>query len=135
VAELAALREALAASFAATMPATKVYRYYPTVPDVPCIAIRATTLEPDRDTNGVVRVEFTCWVFVGGAELERGQAALDRYLDPLSPASIPAAIDADVSLGGLVHYARYLGFTEPAREVDAAGATLLAQPALVEVLG
>jgi len=52
-------------------------------------------------------LDDTTWgitVFVSFANTDSGSASLDDYVSPTGPKSIPAAIDADPTLGGIVAY-------------------------------
>jgi hypothetical protein len=79
------------------------------------------------------RPVFECWVLVNASDLYRAQEALDTYVAPSGQRSIAAAIDGDVTLGGVAHFARVIGGARPYTTVDTAGVPLLGFALEVEV--
>ena len=76
---------------------------------------------------------FECWVFVNPADLYRAQQALDTYMAPTGPKSIPAAIYADSTLDGAASDVRVLGGSRPPGVTETAGGQLLGWAVEVEV--
>lgn len=87
----------------------------------------------DETFDGTWRPVFECWVFVNPADLYRAQQALDTYMAPTGPKSIPAALYADTTLDGFAHDVRVLGGARPPGVVETAGGQLLGWAVEVEV--
>ena len=87
----------------------------------------------DETMDGTWRPVFECWVFVLAADLYRAQQALDTYMAPTGPKSIPAAIYGDSTLDGAASDVRVLGGSRPPGVVDISGGQLLGWAVEVEV--
>jgi hypothetical protein len=87
----------------------------------------------DETFDGTWRPVFEVWVFVNPADLYRAQEALFAYLAPTGTKSIPAALYADTTLGGVANDTRVLGGARPPTVTDTAGGQLLGCALEVEV--
>ena len=109
-----------------------VYATMPPSPLTPAAAIiprnRARTT-----FDGDVTYTFTVWVYVNPSDMARAQTQLDEYLSGDGPNSVQAAIEDDVTLGGVAQSVSVTGWTEYATLVDSAGGQLLGQQINVEV--
>ena len=78
----------------------------------------------DETWDGVWRPVFELWVYVNPANLPDAQRQLFAYVAPTGPQSIPAAVYADTSLGGVAHDTKLLGGPRGATLVDQGGSLL-----------
>lgn len=104
--DLNAVREALATAIETGITGLRCYPRWPGSINPPCAIVvrRETQYDPafdvDADTTLAVRV------LLGFVNTQGGQEDLDDYLAPTGAKSIPAVINADPTLGGLVAWAR-----------------------------
>jgi hypothetical protein len=133
VATLGQLREGLRARLA-TISGLRTYDEMPPKPEPPAAAVLPTGWDYGQTFDGAVTWRFDVWLYVSPADLTRAQQRFDEYLAPTGASSIAAAIEGDVSLGGLSGvYARVLGARAYAQLVDVAGSQLLGGSLQVEV--
>jgi hypothetical protein len=132
-ASITALKTGLKVRFA-TITGLRTYATMPAKPEPPAVAILGpTNWQYDQDFDGLTAYTFEAHLFVNPADLTRAQTALDAYLAPTGASSLRAAVDADIALGGLAHFARVLGGNGYARLVESAGGQLLSAVVEVEV--
>lgn len=127
------LREGLRARLD-TISGLRAYRRMPAKPEPPAAAVLPRTGEYEESFDGAVTHRFHIWLYVQGADIDRGQAAIDEYLDPAGARSIKQVIEADPTLGGLECSAKVVGYEAYAQLVDVAGTQLLGTTVQVEVL-
>lgn len=137
VASLSEVRAGLAARLHG-ITGLRTYAYMHPKPEAAPAAVcvsgpKVGTTYGDTFEGGPWTVQFDCWVFVNPADLVRAQQTLDAYLDNTGTKSIPAAFEADPSLGGLPVSCRVVGISEPPRLVDTAGGQLLGAAMSVEI--
>ena len=101
----AEIREALAAQIGAAVPALQVSPRSPGSITVPAAVVRRRTTTYGVTMDGADDTTYGVTVFVSFANTDVGTAALDDYLAPDGASSIPAAIDDDPTLGGVVDFA------------------------------
>lgn len=100
--DLAAVREALAASLS-SIAGLQESPYLLTNPTPPAAQIVIGRINYDRAMHrGLDEWNFIVRVFVALATDRGAQAKLDTFLQPSGPTSIKAALEADLTLGGLV---------------------------------
>lgn len=76
--------------------------------------------------------QFTVSLLVSQASWEHGQEELDKYLATSGASSVKAAIEGDMSLGGVVHFARVVSAGEDGI-VDYAGVSYFSVDFTLEV--
>lgn len=82
----------------------------PAAPSLPAAWPAPVSWSYDEDFSASTTYQFKVWIAVGlGADINRGQTALDPYLSPTGSKSVKAALLADVSLGGVVNSVRVIG--------------------------
>jgi hypothetical protein len=132
MATLGEIREALRVRVA-TIDGLHTYRIMSLKPEPPACCVIPRSAQFSQTFDGDVLYTFDVWVYVSPTDLERAQAAIDEYMAPTGAKSIAAAIHADQSLGGVVDYARVIGWVDYGRMLDVAGGQLLSAPLQVEV--
>jgi hypothetical protein len=98
VAALGTLREALAA----TLDGIADLNVYPRVADavnLPAVIVVPASSRRETMQRGVVVHMFDLYVLASSGELTVGQVSLDELIDWAGPNSIPAALDANKTLG------------------------------------
>ena len=119
---------------AETISGLRAYAEMHPKPEPPCFCVNGPIRWTYDDTmDGTWRPVFECWVFVNPADLYRAQQALDTYMAPTGPKSIPAALYGDTTLDGAAHDVRVLGGSRPPGVVETAGGQLLGWAVEVEV--
>jgi hypothetical protein len=105
VATLEQIREALAAAVRTAMPDRQVSAYMLSNPTPPAVHLYPSNIDYHKAFgNGLEPLTFEVQAFVAAASGDIGsQKNLDRFLDPGSPTSLKAALESDVTLGGLVN--------------------------------
>jgi len=100
---LTAVRDALAATFG-SVDGLRAYTHFPEKVNAPAAIVTGPSADYDVDT---MTDEYTIPVLILCAESDdrTAQLRLDGFLDAHGPTSVRAAIQADDSLGGVVHYA------------------------------
>ncbi len=108
-ATLAQIREGLRATLATTFASSaQVSGYQIDNPDVPTIQV----MGPDAvDYDTAMRRGLDTWTIViqafsGSPEQRAAQTVLDQWLAPSGATSIKAAVESDITLGGIVAGAR-----------------------------
>ena len=117
------IREALADTIDAAMPfAVNVYATEVGQLTAPSVVV----LTPDViygktfGPGALTEYRFPIYVLVAQTLVAAGVGALDTYYDPTSATSVPAAIMADQTLGGVVESLFVTGF-RPLNQEEAAG--------------
>lgn len=128
---MAQVRQALADACATVITRSKPYMEPKPEPPALCVIPNQVTYGQTFDNGLTVTADL--WVYVSPADLVKAQQAIDTYMAPDGALSLKAAIEADPSLGGVVDYARVIGWLEYARLVDVAGTQLLGASLRVEV--
>jgi hypothetical protein len=91
-----------------TIQGLRVYdTYSPSINPPAAVVVPAPGdfLEYDQAMGGVDTVNLVIGLFVSKAIDRVAQEKLDAYLANTGPLSIKAAVDGDVDLGGIVHFA------------------------------
>lgn len=106
-----AVRDGLADTMR-TVNGLRVYDVWPDTISLPAAVVKPVSGTPGLAFgDGVARLLFEVHLFVSlSGPLRVAQDALDGYLAFDGPLSVSAAIEADISLGGRVQYARVLGW-------------------------
>jgi hypothetical protein len=112
-------------------------RTYTHVPDqiaIPCIVVVPDSISyPMTERRAMDVITLHATVYVSRADDRGGQAKLLPYLDSSGATSVRAAIEADVTLGGTVHWARVTGW-ERIGQWEYGGVQYYGAQAVVEVL-
>ena len=132
MATLAQLRSGLQARLN-TISGLRTYAYMAPKPEPPAACVNSGEHAYDATFEGEWTPQFEVWVFVHPADLVRAQQKLDAYLAPSGATSIPAAIHADPSLGGVADSCRVLRVSRPPALVETASGPLLGAALAVEV--
>lgn len=109
-----------------------VYATIPAAPQSPAAAVVPRSREI-ATMDGASTYEFAVWVYVNGSDTARAQAQLDEYISGDGPNSVQAALDVDVTLGGVAESTTCTGWTEYATLVDSAGGQLFGMRIDVQV--
>lgn len=97
------VREAIAAQLLAANPDANVYGYAPDNLVTPALIVVTGSKSYDQTMGrGIHRHEFTIMAVAGRVDARSAQDALDAMCDATGAQSVPLAIDADRTLGGLV---------------------------------
>jgi hypothetical protein len=119
---------------AETISGLRAYAEMHPKPEPPCFCVNGPIRWTYDDTmDGTWRPVFECWIFVNPADLYRAQQALDTYMAPTGPRSLPAALYADTTLDGVADDVRVLGGSRPPTVTETAGGQLLGWAVEVEV--
>jgi hypothetical protein len=117
----------------ATINGLLPYATMPASPQTPSAAVIPRTREL-MTVDGLYKYTFAIWLYVNPQDLTRAQTVFDEYLTEDGAKSIEAAIEGDMSLGGIAQYAIITGWSEYAQLVDVAGGQLLGGRIDVEVV-
>ena len=98
------IREALADQIATAIPSLQVSPRSPGSITVPAAVVRRRTTTYDVTMDGADDTTYGVTVFASFANTDVGTQQLDDYLAPSGAKSVPAAIQADPTLGGVVDY-------------------------------
>jgi hypothetical protein len=95
-----AIQQGLATA-ASTITGLRGYASLPEAINPPVAAVTEFEMQYHQAFGGLVEAMFTFGVFVSRADQPSGRAALTGYLAPSGAGSLPAAIEADKTLGGV----------------------------------
>lgn len=115
MADLSAIRTALAARFATISQLRHAYPKWPDQINHPCAIVMPQTGSWREALGGSPSFVFEATLLVApwaDRGLERAQALLDEYLDDTGSQSVHAALRGDRTLGGTAHTCDLAGFTE-----------------------
>lgn len=106
---LGAARAAVADQLAAELPGVTVYGTIPGTVTVPAVIVAPATGQL-ADYEQAVSSDLALWsvrlvLLAGMVNLETAQNAMDDMLSTTAATSVPAAIRADPTLGGMAEYA------------------------------
>lgn len=119
----------------ATIAGLSAYAIEPPSPKYPAAwTFPLPESEYDNDFDGKTLWRMQITVAVAASELAHAQTNLDPYLAPQGTKSIRAAIEGDVTLGGVVDYAVVKRLTGYSGNAVSGGASVMATLAL-EVIG
>ena len=117
-----------------TIPGLRCYDIQSPKPEPPaCCVLGPIRWTYDDTFDAVWRPVFELVVYVNPANLVDAQRQLYAYVAPTGRQSIPAALYADTTLGGVAQDVRVLGGSRPAAVVETAGGSLLSLALEVEV--
>lgn len=132
--DLSAVRDALKARLE-TISGLRSYAHVPDKPEPPCAIVAPSSCEFDSTfARGCDEIGFSILVLAARSDDRAGQAALDGFLDGGGPASVKAAVEVDVDLGGTVDTVRVSRWTGYGVR-EWAGVTYYAVEFSVEVIG
>ncbi len=138
MATLTEIRNALAAQIDALVPGLRTAATVPGTVNPPVAVI---TPNPAALINylevmgsGLATWTMRVYIIVGTVSDRSAQAKLDGFLSPTGEASIPAAVNADPTLGGVVEYA-VCTTAQRYGEIVYAGVSYLGCEILVDVSG
>jgi hypothetical protein len=117
----------------ATISGLTTAAYMPDTPNVPGAYVGPAIVDYDETFNNEATYTFTVTVVVSRADETQGQTDLDPYLEPTGSSSIPAAINADFTLAGLVDSTRVIRATPGFK--DFAGIDYFAAELEVQIFG
>ena len=115
MADLSAIRTALAARFATITTIRYSYDRWPEQINTPCAIVMPRRSAWREALAGAPSFEFEVTLLAapwGDRGLPRAQTLLDTFLDDTGSDSVHAALRADVTLGGTVHTSDLAGFEE-----------------------
>lgn len=115
-----------------TITDLRVYERPPGEIVVDAAIIRRRTTTYDVTLDGLDDTTWSIVVFVAFGNTDAGTLALDEYLSPAGPRSVPAAVHADMTLGGVVDFAR-VASAEGERVTNYAGSDYLSAEFVVEI--
>lgn len=99
------IREAIADQISAAITDLAVHPRSPGSINPPAAVVRRRVTTYDVTFDGADDTTYGVTVFVSFANTDVGTEQLDDYLAPSGAKSIPAAIEADPTLGGVVDFA------------------------------
>lgn len=111
---VSAVRAGLATRIA-TISGLEVHSTVPTTPQVPSVLVQATGGDYDltmADGGETWRFDLVLLAIQAATPWDVAQDAIDDYLARTGTASIKAAIEGDVTLGGVAHSTRVLGWSD-----------------------
>jgi hypothetical protein len=85
------------------------YATMPANPHLPCVVPIPYRWEYDDTFDGTVHWTFRLYFYLPNRDLNSSQLAFDSYIQPGGPNSVPARLERDPSLGGVVESLRVVG--------------------------
>ena len=117
-----------------TIPGLRCYDIMSPKPEPPAVCVNGPIRwSYDETMDAYWRPVFELWVYVNPANLVDAQRQLYAYVAPTGRQSLPAALYADTTRGGVAQDVRVLGGVRPASLVETAGGSLLGLALEVEV--
>lgn len=111
---VSAVRTGLATRVA-TISGLTAHATVPTTPQVPSVLVQATGGDFDltmADGGETWRFDLILLAIQAATKWDVAQDAIDAYLARTGASSIKAAIEADVTLGGVAHSTRVIGWAD-----------------------
>ena len=126
------IRAALSDQIAAAIPEMHCHPSPPGSIVVPAAVVRRRDTTYDVTMDGVDDTTYGVTVFVAFGNTEVSVISLDTYLAPSGASSVVQAIHADMTLGGLVDFAR-VASAEGERVTNYAGIDYLSAELVIEI--
>lgn len=110
------------------------YATMPSTPRLPCVAPLPFSWRYDQTLGEPTIVwTFRLWFYLPKDDINKSQLVFDSYISPTGPNSVPARLENDTTLNGVVDSVRVIGGDQYLAEGPVNGVPMLGSYLVVEV--